>query len=186
MTKGWSQVYSPEVWHNGRVILSSNDTVYGKVKYSFEDDLIFLRNPQTTHTYFVKKINEVNFTDSITGNTRTFKRFFYQTSDDYAIPILFEVMEEGALNFLTRDMVEVYTSASSFNDGFLNTYKEHNVYMYYLKGDMVEPLPSKKKQFLKIFDKEADKVENYLSENKLKIYSRMDVKMIFEYYNSIK
>lgn len=182
---GVSQSFSPEVWHNGQVITSDNDTLLGKLKYSFTDDVVILKTPRTIQTFNIKKIKKVAFTDSISRNTRVLKPFMYETSPDYKIPVLFEVMNEGELSLLTRDFIETYTTSSSFNDGFLNTFQEHVVYMYYIDKSEILALPGKKKQFLKLFGRYHSQIESYMKENSLRVYSRMDVRDIFNYYNTI-
>lgn len=46
-----SQEFPSEMWHNGKVVLLSEDTITGQLKYDFQNDLVQVNVQNILQTY---------------------------------------------------------------------------------------------------------------------------------------
>lgn len=118
-------------------------------------------------------------------NNRTFKRYldpelkrnsFYEVIVDKGNMELLKrinvAVKEGYINPLTKqqEIADSYTMKETY---FIN------------ESNTVKKVPSKKKEFLKIFGDKALSVKGYIKENKLSTKKELDLKQIFTYYASL-
>lgn len=64
--------------------------------------------------------------------------------------------------------------------------REKDILYIAYKNNTLTELPSKKKDFIKLFSSNAENIEKYISKNKLNIKHSEDLVQIFKYYNTLK
>lgn len=179
------QTYAPEVWHYGQIITVKGDTVRGKIKYSFIDDLVQLRNPRTRKVYNAQNIVNVSFTDSISDELREIKPFNFETAQNFTAPLLFAIADTiGKYTLLYREYVSEYSSYSP-NTGFLTYHKDLERAFFYKKGNKVTFLKSRRSAIYKLFADRKVEMKTFIQTNRLNVGRLEDLVKIFRYYNTL-
>ena len=102
---GYTQDFPSELWHKGKVVLLSEDTIFGKVKYDLQNDAIQINVRNVLQTYSARKILYFEIFDETIDSYRHFYALPYNVQKNYEIPLLFEVLYEGQLSLLCREEV---------------------------------------------------------------------------------
>jgi|JI102314A1RNA_FD_contig_31_6656632_length_1570_multi_3_in_0_out_0_2 hypothetical protein len=179
--------WSFELWHEGRVVLETGDTLRGQVKYDLQQDLIqFTNKKETIEALTARKVVFCEIFDKTVGQYRQFYSLPYSTSSGYKTPIFFELIGEGKLTVLCRERLENQTSSSPYYYG--STYSRTVlVNKYYLLSEKMEitELSVRKADVMNLFGKHADHMNDYMKDNKLKLDDKQDLIKIVNYYNSL-
>lgn len=176
-----------ELWHEGRVVLETGDTLRGQVKYDLQQDLIqFTDKKGTIETYTARKVLFCEIFDKTEGQYRQFYSLPYSTASGYRTPVFFELISEGKLTVLSRERLENQATSSPYYYG--NTYSRTvlvNKY-YTLKdnGEIID-FSTRKADFMQLLGKHADHINDYMKDNKLRLDEKRDMIKIIEYYNSL-
>src|SRR6187455_400285 len=112
-----AQEFAFELWHTGKLILDSGDTLRGNIKYDLQNDLIQYQSkedPNKMESYTARKILFFEIFDGTVKRYRTFYSLPYSTGGQYKAPIFFELLEEGKLTVLCREFLEYRTTSSTF------------------------------------------------------------------------
>ncbi len=181
----FSQDYSSEKWHLGQVITTENDTLRGQIKYSFSENYILLKTPQSERNYTPMMVSEIDFTDAITGAFRVFKQLKIETQKDFYTPFLCEILLSGNVSLLSRDDVVVYLRYSEANPSINIQEKEEIIDYYVLINENVYSLDPSKRNLKQIFNDRFDEVYAFWKQNELKPYIKKDLIKIFEFYNTL-
>ena len=115
LTSYWvlAQDFPHEIWHEGKIVLTSKDTIYGDVKYDLQNDLIQININKTIQTYSARKILFFEIFDATGDYFRQFYSLPYQVKPNYKVPILFELLYEGPMTLLTREHVVMESRATN-------------------------------------------------------------------------
>lgn len=185
-----AQEFPSDLWHQGMLVLVSEDTLSGKIKYNIEQDLIQIESAKKIYTYSGKKVFYFQIFDETVDTYREFYTLPYALVNEYEAPIFFEVLVEGKLTLLCREAVV----SKTVNDNNINPYGSsmsysRNVllYTYYFLDERgnITKYSMKKKDLLRMLNKRAGKIEEYMKVNHLKADKRFDLSRIISFYNGI-
>lgn len=181
-----AQKWPSELWHEGKIVLTTGDTLRGPVKYDFQQDLVqYAVRTDKAEVYTARK---VLFFEIFEEAIHKYRRFFvlpYTTTTSYRAPVFFELLEEGKITLLAREFLEYRTYNSPY---YVGSYTRLVlVYKYYfLKEDgNIEEFTGNKNDLLGIMGNKSDNVEKFIKANRLKVDDKQDFTRIIEYYNSL-
>lgn len=178
--------WSFELWHDGKIVLETGDTLRGQVKYDLQQDLIqFTNRKGTVEALTARKVLFCEIFDKTVGQYRQFYSLPYNTTSGYRTPIFFELIGEGKLTVLSRERLENQTTSSPYYYGNMSRVVLVNKY-YMLKenGDITD-FSVRKADFLQLLGKHADHINDYMKDNRLKLDEKQDLTKIIQYYNSL-
>lgn len=180
-----AQQWAFELWHDGKVVLASGDTLTGLVKYDMQQDLVQFNNKRgSVEALTARKVLFIEIFDTTIGQYRQFFSLPYNATTGYKTPVFFELLADGKLTLLVRESLEYRTYTSPYYFGsytrLVMIYK-----FYFLKenGDITE-FKGKKADLLDLMGKYAKEVDEYMKENKLKLDERDDFMKAVTHYNS--
>lgn len=175
-----------ELWHDGKVVLTSGDTLKGNIKYDFNQDLVqYVVSNRTAEIYSARK---VLFFEIFDETVRKYRRFFalpYTNPTGYKAPTFFELLEEGKMTLLSRELLEYKVYNSSFYGGSYSRMVQ-TFYYFFLKEDgTIEDFKGKKNDLLELMGNKVNSVEKYIKANRLDFDDKYDVARIVAYYNTL-
>ena len=180
-----AQEWAFELWHDGKMVLTTGDTLKGLIKYDLQQDLVQYNNKKgNIQAYTARKVLFFEIFDNTIDQYRQFYALPYDASTGYRAPVFFELLAEGKMTLLTRESLEYRSYSSPYYYGSYS--RLVLVYKYYLleeNGTIVE-FVGKKAELMTLMGKRANAVEDYIKQNKLKIDDRDDFAKIIAYYNS--
>jgi hypothetical protein len=178
------QQFSFEYWHNGYLILEGGDTLKGSVKYNLQTDLIQLQANGRVETYTARKVVFVEIFDALLKDYRRFYSLPYSAIGGYKAPVFFELLTEGKMTLLTREVLEYKTYSSFYYYGSYT--RLVLVYKYFLlqENGEIKEFQGKKNDWLYEMGNYGEQVQKYAKGNKLDFDERRDLTKIVEYYNS--
>jgi hypothetical protein len=190
LTKGvavaHAQQWPFELWHEGKVVLESGDTLRGQVKYDLQQDLIQFNIPnKVAEAYSARK---VLFFEIFDNTVRKYRQFFslpYATNTDYKAPVFFELIEEGKLTLLAREALEYRTYSNPYFIGSYSRLVLVNKYFFLNNRGDIESFSGQKQELLQLMGNQSDKVEKFMRANRLRVDEKYDLARIIEYYNSL-
>jgi hypothetical protein len=181
-----AQEWAFELWHSGKIVLVTGDTLKGNVKYDLQQDLVQYERPQGTPEVFTpRKVLFFEIYDKTVNRYRIFFSLPYNATIAYKTTIFFELLEEGKLTLLAREGVEYRTFSSPYYFGSYT--RQVLVYKYFFleeDGSIVEFLGTKN-DLLALMGNRSDDVEKHIRENRLKFDDKYDLVKIVAYYNSL-
>jgi hypothetical protein len=175
-----------ELWHEGKIVLATGDTLKGLIKYDLQQDMVqhSIMN-QTAEAYTARK---VLFFEIFQEDIHKYRRFFalpYTTSNGYRAPVFFELLEEGKLTLLTREFLEYKTYSSPYFVGSYSRLVLDHKYFFLKEDGAIEEFTGNKNDLLSMMGKKSDDVEKYMKVNHLKVDDVQDFTRIVDYYNSL-
>ncbi|MFZ2904721.1 MAG: hypothetical protein WAZ98_00840 [Cyclobacteriaceae bacterium] len=180
-----AQQWAFELWHDGKIVLVTGDTLKGLVKYDLQQDIVqYNAQRGNIEAYSARKVLFFEIFDTTVGHYRQFYALPYNTSSGYRTAVFFELLAEGKMTLLTRESLEYRTYSSPYYYGSYS--RQVLVYRFYLleeSGNIVE-FVGKKAELMTLMGKRSEAVEKYIKENKLKVEDRDDLAKIVAYYNS--
>ena len=183
------QEYPSDMLHEGEVILINGDTLSGKIKYDFENDLIQIVLNGTVQTFSARKFQYFRIYDASVEMYRTFYSIPYEVQPGYKIPLIFEVLFEGKLSLLAREQIVTetvpqygYAYRPSYN--MTRTRLSYDFYFLDQKGNFVK-YDLKKPLLYELMSRKEPQIKSYIKKNKLKTDSRRDLVRITAYYNAL-
>ena len=184
--EGRAQNWPSELWHHGKIVLMSGDTLRGLIKYDLQQDLVqYTLEDKRTEAFSARKIMFFEIFDETVRQYRQFFALPFTTTTGYRAPVFFELLANGKLTLLSRESLEYRTYNSPY---YLGGYsRQILVYKYFFldeKGNIQE-FTGNKADLLNMMGRKSDDVEKYMKENKLKFDDKYDFARIVTYYNSI-
>lgn len=175
-----------ELWHDGKIVLVSGDTLKGKVKYDLMQDLVQYDYPSVrTEVFTPRKVLFFEIFDETVNRYRNFFTLPYHATTGYRTPIFFELMTEGNITLLAREVLEYRTYNSPYYFGSFSrevlTYK----YFFLQEDGTIEAFEGNKNDLMKMMGNKSETVEKYMKENRLKFEEKYDLARIVAYYNSL-
>ena len=189
-----SQVFPSEVWHEGTVVLVTDDTLKGQIKYDIVNDNIQVRTKEDKILAF--SAQKIFFYEIYDNGIKSYRQFYslpYQVKENYRVPILFEVLYEGRLTLLCRERIVMdekdvlnYNRMSSMGympkDARLTL--AFDFYFLEKDGTINRYLP-KKRRLLSIMDRKYNEVKKYIKRHHLRHDHITDLVRITAYYNAL-
>jgi len=181
-----AQVFPFDLWHDGKIILESGDTIKGSVKYSLED-LVQIKHDNRLDNFTARKVLSFEIFDQGYRRFRQFYSLPYSSTSGYKTPTFFELVSEGKITVLSREKIE-YRSAnmSPFYYGGFYQQRKVMVDVYFLlreNGD-IESFTNKKNNWYELMSNKENDVREYVKESKLDFDQKYQLKQIIDYYNS--
>lgn len=182
-----AQEFSSEVWHDGFLVTTDEDTLRGLVKYDMESNIVQVIQNQVVKTYSSHKVFYFEIYDKIVSSYRQFYSIPYNVNYNYKIPIIFEVLYEGPLSLMARESIvqeNVSNNSAYWGGSFLMDVVNYTFYFLDKEGNM-DIYTGKKGDLLEIMSKHGRDVKNFIKQNKLKTDEVRDLIRITAFYNSI-
>jgi len=192
---GFAQDFPSELWHTGKLVLLSEDTIIGKIKYDLQNDAVQINVRNVVKTYSARKILYFEIFDETIDSYRHFYALPYSVQKNYEIPLLFEVLYEGHLSLLCRE--EIVTEAvPQYNSYPYSTYgsspysnqkRARLNYKYYFLDERtgIQDYNMKKSELMAFFKKQQQQVKQYIKKNNLKHDRMRDLVRVTAYYNAL-
>lgn len=185
-----AQEFPSELWHDGLLVLVSEDSLIGKIKYDLERNLVQVEANKKTYTFSAQKIFYFQIFDQTTDGYRQFYTLPYALVNQYEAPVIFEVLFEGKLTLLCREAIVMKTEHDNnpYPYGSRMSYSrevlEYTYYFLDVDGN-IRKYSMKKRDLLNALKKRADKVNEYMKVNHLRADKRIDLVRIISFYNGI-
>lgn len=172
------------------MVTVQEDTLRGLIKYDMDTDIVqVIVQEDRVSTFSSKKVLYFEIYDESVKNYRQFYSLPYQVRLNYKTQSLFEVLYEGPLTLLVKEKIvtvsdpysQAYFSGQTFS-------REKLAYTYFFidqKGKMYEYSSGKRNDLLEILRKNANKVRDYIKDNRLKTDRMRDIVRITAFYNSL-
>jgi hypothetical protein len=175
-----------ELWHEGKIVLDTGDTLKGLVKYDFQQDLLqFNDNKTGVEAYTSRKVLLFQIFDTTVEQYRIFYALPYNASGGYKTPTFFELLVEGKITLLSRESLEyrTYSSPYYYYGSYSRLEMVHKFYFLEENGNITEFI-GKKSDLMSLMGRHAEAVDKYMRKNKLRMEDREDFAKIVTYYNS--
>jgi hypothetical protein len=118
-----AQQWPFELWHEGKIVLVEGDTLRGMVKYDLQQDLIqYNLDDKRTEAFSARKILFFEIFDTSVRKYRQFFALPYTNSSGYRAPVFFELLEEGKMTLLSREVLEYRNVNSPY---YIGSYTRH-------------------------------------------------------------
>jgi hypothetical protein len=177
--------YPSELWHEGKVVLESGDTLRGMIKYDFQQDLVqYALKDQKAEVFTARKILFFEIYEVAIHQYRRFFALPYATQTGYKAPIFFELLEEGKMTLLAREFLEYKSYRSMYFGMYTKLVLSYRYYFLNDKGEITE-FNGTRNDLLQLMGNKADAVETFMRKNHLKTDERSDLVQIIDYYNSL-
>ena len=176
-----------ELWHEGRIVLVEGDTLSGLLKYDFQQDLVqYTKNNRKAEIYTARKVLFFEIFDETVHKYRKFFVLPYsKPPSNYRAPVFFELLEEGKMTLLSRELLEYKTYNNAFYGGSYSRLVQVDDF-YFLKEDVsIEDFRGNKNDLLAMMGSRSKAVEKYIKANRLDFEEKYDVAQIVAYYNSL-
>lgn len=181
-----AQQWPSDVWHEGKLVLTAGDTLKGQIKYDLQQDLVqYVFQNSKAEVYTARKVLFFEIFDESVHKYRQFFALPFTTAGAYKAPVFFELLEEGKMTLLARELLETKTYSSPYYLGSYSrlvlTYK-----YFFLKEDgTIEEFTGNRKDLLDMMGKKSEDIEKYIKSNRLKYEDKYDFAQIIAYYNSL-
>jgi hypothetical protein len=182
-----AQEWPFELWHDGKVVLESGDTLKGAIKYDFQNDVIQLNQQNKVEAYTARKVLFYEIFDATVKRYRQVFSLPYSATGGYKAPVFFELLEDGKITLLCREALEYRTVSSPY---FF--YGAHTrlvlVYKFFVmrENGTIFPMENPKRtDWLNLMGRFSDEVQEYAKKNKLNFEEKYDLMRIIAYYNSL-
>jgi hypothetical protein len=183
--RSFCQNWPFELWHDGKIVLDSGDTLKGLVKYDLQQDIVQFEFPsKKTEALSARKVLYFEIFDTSVNQYRRFFALPFTSSGNYKVPIFFELLEEGKITLLSREALEYRTYSSPYFVGSYTRLVLVNKFFFLEEnGDIVE-FTGTRSDLLDKMGRRKEDVEKYIKSNHLRIEDKYDFAKIIAHYNS--
>jgi hypothetical protein len=181
-----AQQFAYELWHEGKIVLESNDTIKGLVKYDMQSDLLQVKAKNQLESFTARKVLFFEIFDSTVKRYRQFYSLPYSQNNTYKTPVFFELLSEGKLTLLTREKLEYRTVSSGYY--YYGNYTRLvmiNQFFLLKPNGNIEEFIGKKNDWLGLMENKEEDVKAFAKENRLDFDDKYELTRIVEYYNSL-
>lgn len=182
------QEFAQDLWHGGKVVLVSGDTLKGQIKYDLAKDLVQIEIDERIFTFGSKKAHYFEIFDVTVDNFRQFYSLPFTISPGYQAPIFFEVVYEGRLTLLCREFFTKQTSHTNsyyYNgSSYTRTVQDYEFYFLKSNGEIIY-FQEKKRDLLDIMADRSNQVKEFIKSYNLKVDEKGDLARITAYYNGL-
>lgn len=181
----FSQEFPSEIWHNGKMVLVSEDTLVGNIKYDLNRDIVQVKVKDKTFTYSAQKIFFFEIFDIISESYREFYVLPYGLITSYKAPVIFEVLVRGNITLLCREYIGIKNVQNPYSYGSYSK-KVLEYYFYFLdrEGDITK-YTLKKRDLYTVIAKKQNQVLEFIKANRLSHENRNDLVRIINFYNTL-
>ncbi len=182
-----AQQFAFELWHEGKLILDTGDTLRGTIKYDLQSDLLqYQANQQTPklESYTARKVLFFEIYDGTVKRYRIFYSLPYSSAGQYKAPVFFELLEEGKLTVLCRENLEYRTSTSFYYYGSYTRLVLINKYFILKENGNIEEYRGKKNDWYELMRGKEDEVQKYVRANRIDLDDKYELAQALNFYNS--
>lgn len=178
-----AQVWPFELWHEGKIVLTSGDTLKGMLKYDLQQDLVqYTVSNSSPDAFTARKVLFFEIFDTGIGVYRRFFALPFASSPGYKTPVFFELLEEGKMTLLAREFLEYRSSGSMYVTGRLVL---SHKYFFMKENGEIEEFNGSRNDLLELMGRQGDMVEKFMRANRLRIEYKEDFARTIDYYNSL-
>ncbi|MBS1488491.1 MAG: hypothetical protein JST43_12970 [Bacteroidetes bacterium] len=180
-----AQTFPFDLWHDGKLVLDTGDTLRGSIKYNLED-LLQVRHHNRLESFSARKILYFEIFDQYYHRYRQFYSLPFSANGSYKTPLFFELLAEGKITVLSREKVEYrsYNYSPFFYGGYVNRLVLVNTYYLLKENGNIENFSGKKDDWYELMHTREDDIRQFAKGNRLDFDRKYDLKKIIEYYNS--
>jgi hypothetical protein len=193
VTKLHAQNFPQDYWHEGEVTLFDEQNFQGRIKYNLEKDnvQVTLASNGSVKTYSSRNVESFEFIDAVIRIKRSFFTLPFQKTNGYESPMFFELLTDGDIALLNRETVILRQMPVYMYGGMAPAFTNvpvliDNFYFLLKKEQKVIKFNDKKEMLLELLSAKHDKVQAYLSNNKVDVSKREDLMKLIDYYNSVQ
>lgn len=181
-----AQQYAFELWHEGKIVLESGDTLKGQVKYDLQTDLLQYEANKKFESFTARKVLFFEIFDQTVKTYRQFYSLPYSTTAAYKAPVFFELLAEGKMTLLSRERLEyrTYNTGFYFNSTYTRMVLVDRYYLLKENGE-IEEFNGRKNDWLLLMGPKAEEVEKYAKANRFDFEKKVELSSIVMYYNSL-
>lgn len=182
-----AQEFSSELWHDGYLVSTDQDSIYGSIKYDMETNIVQVQQGNVVKTFSSHKLFYFEIYDKLLENYRQFYSIPYNVNYNYKIPILFEVLYEGPLSLLAREEIvqeTVSNSSAYWGSTYIRDVVSYTFYFLDKEGN-IDVFTGKRNDLLQIMRKHQHDVKSFVKKNRLKTDEVPDLIRITAFYNSL-
>jgi len=182
---GFSQNFPSEMWHEGKLVLVSDESISGMLKYDQVKGIVQVDKDEKILTYSAKSIFYFEIYDITSESYREFYVLPFGLVTSYKAPVIFEVLVEGNLTLLCREYVLTKNIQSPYSIG--SYAKEVLAYDYYFldrEGNIIK-YTLKKKDLYSVVAKRQNQVIEYMKANRFHHDRRNDLVRVIAFYNAL-
>ncbi|MBS1681697.1 MAG: hypothetical protein JST48_08295 [Bacteroidetes bacterium] len=181
-----AQTFPFDIFHDGKVVLESGDTLSGSIKYS-PQDLLQVRHDNLLESFTARKALYFEIFDQVYKRYRQFYSLPYSATGGYKSPVFFEILAEGKITLLSREKIEYRQSNSPFfyYGGYTTRPVLVNIYYLLRENGNIEDFRGKRNDWYELFGVRQNEMHDYIKENKLDLDRKYQLKQIIDYYNSL-
>ncbi len=182
-----AQDFPSEIFHEGKLILESGDTLKGAIKYDLEQNLIQLKYKGKIHATSAGEMLYFEIFDKKQEKYRQFYVVPYGANSNYKSPHFFELLYQGDLSLLAREYVRSENVGSNW--GYYGSYTravlDYSLYFFSKDAQQIIPFNKKKGDLLTIMSKRSGEIKKFMKEHRLKADDIADVVQITIEYNKL-
>lgn len=181
-----AQVFPSDLWHEGKIVRREGDTLRGLIKYDLQNDLVqYVVKDQQPEVYTARKILFFEIFDQSVNTYRQFFTLPFTVTGGYKAPIFFELLEEGKMTLLSREILELRTYSSPYAMGSYSRMVMIYRYFFLKENGDIEEFTGNRNDLLTMMGRNGDDVEKYIKKNRLRFEEKYDFAKIIAYYNSL-
>jgi hypothetical protein len=182
----FAQTFPFDLWHDGKLVLESGDTLRGSVKYDLQD-LLLIKHQGKLESYTARKVVFFEIFDEYYLRYRQFYSLPYSPVGGYKSPIFFESLCEGKITVLSREKIEYRTYSSPYYGygGYNSRMVLTNIYFLLRENGKIEEFSGKKNDWYDLMNNRRNDIHDYVKENRLDFDRKYDIKRIIDYYNTL-
>jgi hypothetical protein len=180
-----AQKFASELWHTGKMVLDTGDTLRGTLKYDLQSDILQIQIDKKLESYTARKVLFFEIFDETVKRYRNFYSLPYAQAGMYKAPVFFELLQEGKLTVLCRESIEYRTTSSPYYYGSFSRLVLVTKYFVMKESGEIEEFKGKKNDWYDLMRNKMDEVEKYAKANKLSLDDKYELSRVIEYYNSI-
>ncbi len=181
-----AQQFAFELWHTGKVVLDTGDTLRGLLKYNLENDIVQVQANNRLESYTARKVLLFEIFDETVRRYRNFYSLPYALAGQYKAPVFFELLQEGKLTVLCREALEYRTTSSPYY--FYGSYTRLmliNKYFILRENGVIEEFRGKKNDWYELMPGKSEEIEKFARQNRLSLDDKYELSRVIEYYNSL-
>jgi hypothetical protein len=169
-----AQQYAFELWHEGKVVLETSDTIKGLLKYDIQNDFLQVKKQNKLESFTARKVLAFEIFDASVKRYRQFYSLPYSQNNTYKTPVL------------TREKLEYRTVSSPFfYYGTYSTLVLVNQYYLLKPNGLIEDFVGRKSDWLAAMENREAEVREYAKVNRLDFDDKYELVRIVDYYNSL-
>ena len=197
--KGAAQIFPNQQWRPGMAVLTTGDTIKGKIKYNLQEEVIQIENKDKVATFNAAQLTYFEVKPDRLREERVFYSIPLRNKAGYFQPRFYELMSQGEVSLLGREYIAVVTQAGNtsfirpMNSSFAsivmssaNTRKfmAYKLFLANSKGDVI-PLGETVKSTVNAFGNNKGNLRKFIKEQEMTLLNVFDFVKLVKYYNQL-